>query len=151
VSSDAVVASLNQTLLLRWWDFYGGTHLGAGDFLTFGYLDASFANKIGSTDSVSRFRTELTTRLVYSTWETSPASWLHGLFGLYAGNAHSTTREGIEPAQSGNENHTQLKASAGLILEEASKYRFLFNSTWDLDLIDQRAWDGGNVQVQLFF
>jgi hypothetical protein len=150
-AGNAAVVGMSQTLLLRWWDLYYGLHVGDGDFLTLGYLDAVFSNRIRSADGDSRFRTQLTTQSLYATWETSPGSFVHWLFGLYAGNADSETRKGIAAPRPGNEDHTQLKGSAGLVLEDAAKYRFLFNSTWDLDIIEQRAWDGGNVQVQLFF
>ena len=45
----------------------------------------------------------------------------------------------------------ELKAGLGFIMAEKDRYRFFFNSTWDLDIFDTRQWDGGNVQVQYLF
>jgi len=151
LSTEGTVPELSQSLLLRWWDCYGSLQTVDSGVLTFGYLDALFENRISSPDSASRFTTELTTQLVYATWESHPSDWVHGLYGVYAGDAESITRKGDSGTRKGNEDRTQVKASAGLVLQEQGRYRFLFNSTWDLDLIEERAWDGGNVQVQLFF
>ena len=142
---------LSQTLEFAWWEVYGWTRLTDRDQLTVGYLDSRFANRIRSDVGDARFRTEFTTGQVYALWERNPESWLHWLFSLYAGQADSETRVGTDAPKPGDETGAQMKAGIGLVLAEAGHYRFLFNSTWDLDILAERAWDGGNVQVQILF
>lgn len=150
-AASAALPDLDQRLLLEWLDVYGSSAVAGRHQLTVGVLEGFFENRVRSGVADGRFRSRLTTTLAYATWEHAATSWMHGLFGLYSGEADERLRVGDDPAKSGNEDSLQVKAAAGLVLTEPGRYRVLFNSTWDLDILEQRAWDGGNVQVQIFF
>ncbi|MCZ6749086.1 MAG: hypothetical protein O7D96_07310 [SAR324 cluster bacterium] len=145
------VPDLRQRLYLRWLDVHGGFALGEGDFLTLGYLDGRFENRIRSPFPDADFRSELTTGLGYAVWEHGRNDWASWIFGLYSGVAQELVKEGADSPKEGNEKSLQIKAAVGLVLAEGERYRFFFNSTWDLDILVQRAWDGGNIQIQYFF
>jgi hypothetical protein len=142
---------LSQTLELAWLDAYAWVRLSDLNAVAVGYLDSRFLNRIRSNEAEQRFQAKLTTGQAYILWERNPGAWLHWLFSLQAGRADSSTKTGAESAKKGDETGLQVKGGAGLVLAEAERYRFLFNSTWDLDLFAERAWDGGNVQIQIFF
>jgi hypothetical protein len=48
-------------------------------------------------------------------------------------------------------NSVQMKVGAGFALIQDESYRLWFHTTWDGDTFSQRQWDGGNLQIQLFF
>lgn len=140
-----------QSLELSQLDIYFGTILAETDFLTLGYLDSRFRNRIRSSFEEAGFRNDLDTSQGYAVWEHDRREWLSWIFTLQAGPADFSIREGTDETKAESKESLQIKAGVGVVLTEADHYRFFFNTTWDFDLITIRQWDGGNVQIHLYF
>lgn len=141
---------LRQGLEFTWLDLYGGWEWGA-DFVTLGYLDSYFSNEIDSGILVEQYSDRLATGQVYAFWERRPETWVHGLFSLQVGQTSETVRFGKVKPPSRNGRSVQAKFGASLVMREAERYRLVVNTTWDGDIFTRRAWDGGNVRLEMYF
>jgi hypothetical protein len=140
-----------QTLAWGWWEAYGSWRFARGDALTLAYLVSRFSNDIRTSDGAADYRFRLDTGQAYGLWEVPQGPWFRWLFSFQAGRVLLTEdppRTGSTPADADS---VQVKGGAGFALVDEAHYRFWFNSTWDVDAISGQKWDGGNVQLQMYF
>lgn len=139
-----------QRLEWSWWEVYA-TWNARGDDVTVAVNDALLINRIESGQSQERFRHRLRTTQLYGLWERPGGAWFRWMFTLQAGGVF-LFQEPSTHASRGSDGYTvQLKAGAGFALIRESDYRLWFHTTWDGDAFARRQWDGGNLQLQLFF
>lgn len=143
--------ALQQELTWGWLDVLVSGRLAPEDRLTVGWMGALFRNHIRASSSEAAFRHRLSSEQVYGFWQHDHSSWVQMVYALQAGPVHLAQDDGAEPDVRIREDRYEFKAGVGVVLHEQYRYRFFFNSTWDLDIVDKRQWDGGNVQLQLFF
>ncbi|MCP4752773.1 MAG: hypothetical protein GY866_17950 [Proteobacteria bacterium] len=141
---------MEQDLLLKWTDIYYNMRIGADDVITVGILDGLFENEIESSFAEHRYDCRFTAVQAYGLWEHDRSDWFQWLFSLQAGPAklfrdYPTIEETVD------DQTLEMKAGIGLVLREEGHYRFFVNTTWDLDIFITRQWDGGNVQLQMYF
>jgi len=86
---------------------------------------------------------------IYSKWQWYLNDHSNALYALQAGSFHLYKKQDriIELDDKG----IQIKATIGYIYHKKDKYQLVINSTWDLDLIQDRQWDGGNVLFIFYF
>jgi len=109
-----------------------------------------FWDQVGADDPLSRFSSDLASRQVYGQALVTQKEGLQWLLALQGGRAELTQRYPFSRDDQ-DLRGVQLKASLGAVFFEADHWRLYLNSTWDLDLIIGRQWDGGNLQLMLFF
>lgn len=149
ISSDTL-PDLDQQLHLNWTDLYFGWQLNHKNYITFGLLDGLFENQIESTYPEHRYEFRFTTTQLYGKWEHNRSEWFQWIFTLQAGSAQ-LHRDYLTVDESTEEDRFESKAGVGIVLMEENRYRFYVNPTIDLDFFATRQWDGGNVQLQIYF
>jgi hypothetical protein len=149
-TASAVTPDLSQQLALRWADAYLMMPFRRNDLLTVGLMDSLFENRIDSALPEQRYWFRLTTQQLYGFWERVRSDWFRWVFSAQVGQARlnrsflgQTEAPLIEPIES--------KFGVGFVMAEAERYRFYVNTTWSPDRLDEKQWDGGNVQVQFLF
>lgn len=148
----STVTPARQTLELTWADLYAAVTLAGGSVIEAGVYHGAFRNDIAADAPAERFDHHLLTDAAYGVWTYPYSDWWQWVFSFQAGEADLVERDGaLPPTSHVDERSGQLKAGVGFVMQEAESYRFLFNTTWDLDIIDQRQWDGGNVQLIFLF
>ncbi len=148
----SAVTTAKQRLRLGLADAYAVYTFAGGDVLEAGVFRGEFANRIRAEAATEAFAHGMLTDVVYALWTHTRSDWLQWLFSLQVGAVRREVFDGAQPPSPKDRTETtEMKAGVGIILREAGSYRVLFNSTWDLDVFDQRQWDGGNVQLQWLF
>jgi hypothetical protein len=139
-----------QRLEWSWWEIYGTWAAGEGD-MTVAVNDALLINRIESGQAGHRFRHRLQTTQLYGLWQRPGGAGFRWMFTLQAGGVF-LFQEPSTHASRGSDGYTvQIKAGAGFALIRENDYRLWFHTTWDGDAFTRRQWDGGNLQLQLFF
>ena len=149
LSGSGDLSSDSQVLEFDTSDLYWFFPIFEKDFLTVGYLDGRFANDIGSDETQIRYDFHLSSRQLYSKWQHWLSDGMTVLYGLQMGDYKIYKKKGGILDQ--DDKGVQIKATVGLIIYREERLRFQLVSTWDLDIVEERAWDGGNVTLQLRF
>ncbi|HUJ73389.1 MAG TPA: hypothetical protein VL359_00965 [bacterium] len=147
----AALPQMAQTLTWGWWEAYGSQRLAGGKVLTLAWNEARLRNGIQASDSTQDYLFHLDTSQVYSLLEIPVSAWFRWNFSLQYGQSTLLQRAGFAPDTPLHDAGDKFKFGAGIVLAEADRYRFWFNSTWAPDAISGQKWDGGNVQLQMFF
>jgi hypothetical protein len=82
---------------------------------------------------------------MYAKWQSGLNHWMKMFYSLQAG-LYDYTRTGDD-----NDSGYKLKAGLGVIFFKTDRINFLVLSTWAVDSIAEGQWDGGNMQLQLFY
>lgn len=144
------VPELEQRVNLHLWEVFGQVNPGGDDLVEVGYLEGRFHDRIEATNREDDFEFRMVSYHAFAKWLPAPEAPVQGLFSLQAGREHLFRDIGTKPDDARNENVWQVKVGAGLVLYEQGSHRFLFNSTWDPNLVEKR-WDGGNAQLEMRF
>ncbi|OGH04710.1 MAG: hypothetical protein A2600_02830 [Candidatus Lambdaproteobacteria bacterium RIFOXYD1_FULL_56_27] len=144
------LSSRRQDLGYRWEELYTRWPVAPDWELTLGGQQGRFWDQVGADDPLSRFSSDLASRQVYGQALVTQKEGLQWLLALQGGRAELTQRYPFSRDDQ-DLRGVQLKASLGAVFFEADHWRLYLNSTWDLDLIIGRQWDGGNLQLMLFF
>ena len=145
-----------QQMHLRIGDIYLGHIEPKGDVWELGLSQGVFSNLIhrrANLDAEENVYFDYThkadQRYVVFKKQVSPG--IQWLFSLFSGDvltrqylADSSTPKSEKPTD-------EIKLGVGTLLIKADSHRLLFNTTWDLDLQEGRQWDGGNIQLEMFF
>ena len=147
--SKAVDIDSDQILMLESYDLYIGYPVFDKDYLSMGLMRGRFQNIINNLNDQKTYDFLLESDQIYSKWQWYLNDHSNALYALQAGSFHLYKKQDriIEL----DDNGIQIKATIGLIYHEKDKYQLVLNSTWDLDLIQDRQWDGGNVLFIFYF
>jgi len=139
----------DQLLRLEVYDLYMGFTIFDTDSLSMGFMRGYFQNLIIDNNDSETYDFLLTSDQVYSKWQWYLDDNSDALYALQAGTfkIYKQQDQEIELDSDG----IQIKATIGIIFHKAGKYNLVLNSTWDLDLIQERQWDGGNVLFIFYF
>lgn len=139
----------DQILILETYDIYMGYPIFDKDYLSIGFMRGRFQNIIKNLNDQKTYDFLLESEQVYSKWQWYLDDHSSVLYALQAGsfNIYKKQDQDLELDNDG----IQIKASLGIIYYETDKYQLVLNSTWDLDLIQERQWDGGNIQFIFYF
>lgn len=119
------------------------------DDITFGYLFSHFKNRINAIVLTDTYDFYLGSSQVYIFWRTYQGVNSRLNYGLQAGTFKLQKENSGEVVK--GEEGTQLKFTFGFEFFKKGDYRLLGNSTWDLDTFLGRQWDGGNIQLHVYF
>ncbi|MBI3992513.1 MAG: hypothetical protein HY342_04515 [Candidatus Lambdaproteobacteria bacterium] len=144
-------AAAAQTLRLSWLDVFWRQRLSPVDVASVGWLDSRFTNTIDSATPADSYRFRLFTTQGYGEWEHTQSDWLRWRYTLQVGHVHLFESTGGVRNDEELADELQAKVGVGIALVEPASYTVLFNTTWDIDIIDKKQWDGGNIQLVLFF
>ena len=149
LARSTTVSSDSQALEYEMSDLYCFFPIFEKDRLTVGYLDSRFLNDIHSDDAPIEYTFYLNSRQLYSKWQYWLSDRMKALYGLQIGDykIYKRKKGNSELDDTGG----QIKGTVGIQFLKKETFRFLFVSTWDLDLVEDRAWDGGNVTLQFYF
>ncbi|MFC1479406.1 hypothetical protein ACFL6F_02310 [Planctomycetota bacterium] len=148
---DSTVSSdyIDQIMKLDGLDIYGGVKLTPKDHLTFGFLNSYFGNTIESNSTSELYDFSMKCPQVYCIWLNTRSERRKMFYSLQAGRYELyKEKKGVLNT---DDDGIDIKAGVGIIMYEDGRYRFLALSTWDLDLFKERQWDGGNIQLQIYF
>ena len=140
-----------QALRLSRLDVFWRHRLSADNLATIGWLDSRFSNAIDSDEAADGYRFRLFTTQVYGRWEHRQSDWVRWHYALHVGHVHLFESVGGVRNDEDSTDGLQAKVGVGIALVEPASYSVLFNTTWDIDIIDKKQWDGGNVQLVLYF
>jgi len=148
---DSTVSSdyTDQVMVLDGIEIYGGIHLTAKDHLSFGFLNSSFENTIDSNVTQDLYDFSMKCPQIYCIWLNTRSDRRKMFYSLQAGR-FELYKENMGVLDT-DDDGIDIKAGVGIILYQNNRYRFLALSTWDLDLFVDRQWDGGNIQLQIYF
>lgn len=138
-----------QVLQLGNLDFFHHNQFTDLDFLTLGLMTSSFTNRIEAQDSKEDYLFNMDFYQIYAFWQSSYSDWLQMIYSVQMGNLLLTKNGGDIASQ--NNDEIQAKSGLGVIMFETDNYHLFVNTTWDLDDFLERQWDGGNVQIQVYF
>ena len=143
-------SSRNQDLGYRWEELYTRWPVVPNWELTLGGQQGRFWDQVDADERLSRFSSDLSSRQLYAQALVNSKEGLQWFLALQGGQAALTQRY---PFSRDDKDllGQQQKASLGAVFFEAERWRLYLNSTWDLDLIVGRQWDGGNLQLVMFF
>ena len=141
----------DQTLRWGYQDAYLVLVEEGGDVWELGVLRAEMNNTITSTEETEDYRFDMMSSASYLFWQLWLDEGTQWIFSLQGGALESYEFRGESTKPPRDDTNPQAKAGVGIVVSEAESHRLFFNSTWDLDVFAQRQWDGGNVQLQLFF
>ena len=143
------VTTEEQKLAYGLTELYYFNRLDSANELTFGYLSSHFKNRIEAETLTDTYDFKLNSDQAYLFWqrERGPNSRMN--YGLQGGRYLLKKENGgvVED----DENGIQIKLTFGIEFFDQGRYRLIGNSTWDLDTFLYRQWDGGNVQLQVYF
>jgi hypothetical protein len=147
----SAITRAEQELDLTWTELYAVLRPAPGHVVEAGIYRGTFGNRIRAAVPEEAFSHDLLTDAAYVQW-TRPDSWgFDWLFSLQAGGVDRELTDPAAPRDDEQAHSTEMKAGVGIAWYEADSYRFLFNTTWDLDVFTSRQWDGGNLQLLFFF
>jgi hypothetical protein len=149
--STAAEAILRQRLAWSWWEGYGAWSFLGGDALTLAVNEAELANRVRAAAAADRFRHRLRTSQFYALWELAQGNWFRWMFTAQAGRVVLAQTPSDHASRQSGGTTLQVKGGAGFALVQAQDYRLWFHTTWDGDAFSQRQWDGGNLQLLLYF
>jgi hypothetical protein len=143
----------DATQTLRWGvgDAYAVYRWDEGDEIEAGALRGLFENRIAAAQENEGLEHRLASDALYALWSHPTSGSFAWLFSVQVGRVELRTLDGAGRLATEDGRSTELKLGVGGVLQEAGSYRAFFNTTWDLDLIGHRQWDGGNVQLQFLF
>ncbi|MBT4289220.1 MAG: hypothetical protein HOD92_17985, partial [Deltaproteobacteria bacterium] len=139
----------DQLMRLEVYDLYMGFTIFDTDYLSLGFMRGYFQNLITDNNDSETYDFLLTSDQVYSKWQWYLDDNSDALYALQAGT-FKIFKQKDQEIELDNDG-IQIKATIGIIFHEAEKYDLVLNSTWDLDLIQEKQWDGGNVQFIFYF
>lgn len=135
---------VDQEIHLYSLDFFGSA-LFESEEITFGYLYSEFKNTIDALDPDQNYLMRLDSNQLYAKWQSGLNHWMKMFYSLQAG-PYGYKRTGND-----DDNGYKLKAGLGVIFFKTDRINFLVLTTWAVDSISEGQWDGGNMQLQLFF
>ena len=141
---------LEQELKLQWLEVYYAFPMFDKDRLTLGLMGNHFENRIDSPIATERYRMRLLSRQLYGLFEKSLGKKIQAIYSIQGGEME-LLKENLSKDEFLDKSSIQLKAGIGVVWFEESSYRIFLNSTWDLDLFQERQWDGGSIEVQFKF
>ena len=139
--------------LLRWgWvDLHGVYSFPGGDVVETGFYRGLFENNITAEVAGDDFEHSMLTDAFYAVWEDPSSDWFHWVYSFQASRVYRSEIDAGTAKAEGNGRTNEWKLGVGIVLQEAGSYRAFFNTSWDLDLLGARQWDGGNIQLQFLF
>ncbi|MDT8446708.1 MAG: hypothetical protein RRB13_07415 [bacterium] len=139
-----------QDLGFYWLEAYGRTTLLEKLQIQLGSQRGRFENQITADRAADRYQNKLDSAQLYGQIRYRSSAHSEWFTSLQAGPSHLVKR--FDDSNNDIDSQTtQLKASLGYLLSKLDRWQLYLNSTWDLDVIHYRQWDGGNLMVQMFF
>lgn len=148
-SGTSKVTTKEQKLTYGLTDLYYFNRVDSANEVTVGYLSSHFKNKIDAAVLLDTYDFDLGSDQAYLFWQRTRTPHSKMNYGVQGGRYIFKKENGgvIEDDKNG----IQLKLTVGIEFYDLGQYRLLGNSTWDLDTFLYRQWDGGNIQVQVYF
>ncbi len=135
---------VDQEIHLYSLDFFGSVRF-ESDEITLGYLYREFKNTIDALDPDQNYRMRLESNQIYAKWQSGLNPWMKMFYSLQSG-PYDYERTGDD-----DDDGYKLKAGLGVTFFKTDRINFLVLTTWAVDSISEGQWDGGNMQLQLFF
>lgn len=149
-SGSSITASA-QLLRWEWLDLIGVITFPGGDVVETGLYRGLFENTVTAEVADDDFQHRMLTDAFYAVWDHPSSDWFHWVYSLQIARAYRSEIDGGTAKAEDNGRTNEWKLGVGIVLQEAGNYRAFFNTTWDLDLLGSRQWDGGNIQLQFLF